>query len=397
MTATRPRILFAVNSLAFLRSHRAPLVRAAVAEGWSVHIVGGAPQDERDRAAQAEFAALGATVHTIPLSRSSMNPWDLWRTTGRLRRVYHRVTPDLVHQVTPKVAICGSVAARLAGVPAVVTAISGLGFLFSGAGAKGRLLAFTGRALYSGALRHRRQVIIVQNERDRAMLTALLPAGTRFVHFFGSGVDLARFAPSPLPPGDPVVVLPARMLRDKGVPDFVEAGRLLRARGVRVRLALCGAPDPGNPASLTEGELEALDRSGAVEYWGFQADMAACLRRASAACLPSVYGEGLPLALAEAAAAGRAIITTDTPGCRDTVRDGVSGALVPPADPAALAEAIAAVVADRPALERMGAASRALAEERFSIGDVTAGHLAVYHSLLEGGAPPSSQNSVEPR
>ena len=175
-------------------------------------------------------------------------------------------------------------------------------------------------------------MVIVQNERDLKALSRLrLPGNTRFVRLFGSGVDLDRFRATPLPSGPPTVVLPARMLRDKGVLDFAEAGRILKRDGVHVRMVLCGPLDAANPAALSSSEMAELTSSGAVEWWGQCEDMPGVLSQATIVALPSYYAEGLPLALAEAAAAGRAIVTTNMPGCRDTVVDGESGTLVPPA------------------------------------------------------------------
>jgi glycosyltransferase involved in cell wall biosynthesis len=376
------RFAFAVNNLHFLRSHRHALVRAACAQGWDVHVVSAPHENERDAAAAAEYDALGVTRHRVPLSRAGTSPADLTRTVRALTATYRAIRPAIVHQVTPKLVTLGSLAARRAGVPALVNAISGLGTVFSDDGQQGRLRSRAARLLYAAALRHPRQAIIVQNERDEGTLRTLgLPPATRFLRLPGSGVDLARFRPMPEPAGVPVVLLPARMLADKGVLVFADAAALLRARGVDVRMALSGPLDPGNPRGLTADDLAALQQRTGVEWWGHRDDMPAVFAGASIVCLPSHYGEGLPLALAEAAAAGRPIITTDLPGCRDTVVDGVSGLLVPPRSPAALAEAIAALAADPTRRARMGVAARRHAEAHFAIRAIVEAHLAVYDAL----------------
>lgn len=377
------RIIFAVNSLYFLRSHRHPLVAEARRRGWEVHIVSGPDHDERDHAARTVFNEIQCQLHAIPLTRSGTGPFDLLQTVRGIRDVYEQVRPELVHHITPKLVTLGSIAARRARVPAVVNAISGLGFMFSGRGAASRLKALAATALYGAALRHSNQVIVVQNDRDRSALERLrLPKGTRFEHFYGSGVDLSKFVPTPIPDGAPVAVLAARLLRDKGILDLAAAGRLLRARGVELRLVLCGSLDPGNPGGLTQAELDSLVQEGVVEYWGQRSDMFEVYSQATLACLPSYYGEGLPLALAEAAAAGRAVVTTDLPGCRDTVRADVSGYLVPPQDPVALADALGRIASDRETAERMGRESRRLAEERFAVEVVVAGHFRIYEELM---------------
>jgi glycosyltransferase involved in cell wall biosynthesis len=199
----------------------------------------------------------------------------------------------------------------------------------------------------------------------------------------GSGVDPARFAPADEPPsGPPIVVLPARMLRTKGVTEFVEAARILRGNGAEARFVLVGDPDPGNPASIPEPELRAWAAEGCVEYWGHRADMPAVLAAASIVCLPS-YLEGLPKALVEAAACGLPIVTTDVPGCRDVVRDGCNGLVVPVGNARSLAEALARLIRDPILRRRLGAAGRARAVEEFSLQQVVDAHLRVYAELSQ--------------
>ena len=377
------RILYAVNSLYFLRSHRYPLVAEARRRDWEVHVICGPDHDGRDAVAREAFDRLGCIIHDISLTRAGTGPAELWRTSAEIRRVYRTVRPDLAHHITPKLVTLGSMAARWERVPAVVNAISGLGFMFSGSGLRFRLTALLATVLYRSALQHPNQVIVVQNERDRATLERLpLPQSSRFEHFYGSGVDLLRFAPKPLPVGVPIVVLAARLLKDKGIHDFAAAGRMLRTNGVKIRLALCGSLDPGNPAGLSQRELDWLVSDGTLEYWGQRSDMADVYGDATIACLPTFYGEGLPLALAEAAACGRAVVTTDLPGCRDTVRDGISGYLVPPRNPTALADALGRIALDRGLAERMGRESRVLAEERFAVESVVDGHFRIYEELM---------------
>lgn len=380
------RIAFGVNHHFFLRSHRYAIVREALARGWETHILTGPRSDPRDGPAAADFLALGCVLHEIDLSRTGTSPADLIGTARAIERVYRNIRPDLVHHITPKVVSLGAIGARRAGVPALVNAISGLGFMFSGDGFRARARSLGASSLYAYALRHANQAVIVQNARDLAALRRLhLPEGTRFVQLAGSGVDLDRFRATPLPLGDrpSIVVLPARMVPDKGIHTFVEAARILRRDGVNVRMVLCGPLDPGNPKALSPEELTALtsDDANPVEWWGHREDMPTVYAEASVVALPSYYGEGLPLALAEAAAAGRPIITTDLPGCRDTVVPGDSGVLIPAKDAEALATAIASVLGNPSHAAAMGRRARELAEERFALQDVVGGHFELYEWL----------------
>ena len=185
------------------------------------------------------------------------------------------------------------------------------------------------------------------------------------------------FHPAPEPTGPPVVVLPARMLRDKGVVEFVTAARTLLASGIAARFVLAGSADPDNPAGLSEAELRSLSADGSVEWWGHRDDMAEVLRQAHVVVLPS-YREGLPKALVEAAASGRPIVATDVPGCREVVRHEWNGLLVPVRDSAALARAIDRLLRDAGERSRMGARGRERVEDAFSDRRVIGETLAVY-------------------
>jgi glycosyltransferase involved in cell wall biosynthesis len=296
------------------------------------------------------------------------------RALAEIVRLYRALRPDLVHHVALKPVIYGSIAARRAGVPAVVNAMAGLGYVFSSQDLKARLarplVASALRALIEGP----RARLILQNRDDAEHLGARNP-----VIIPGSGVDLDAFAPSREPQGTPVVVLPARMLRDKGVVEFVEAARRLKQAGVAARFALVGAPDEENPARIPESQLRAWDAEGAVEWWGWREDMAAVFRESAVVCLPS-WREGLPKALIEAAAAARPIVTCDVPGCRDVVAHGQNGLLVPPRDAQALAAALGKLLADPSLRNELGEAGRRRAE-RFSTKRVVAQTLRLYAEI----------------
>jgi glycosyltransferase involved in cell wall biosynthesis len=197
----------------------------------------------------------------------------------------------------------------------------------------------------------------------------------------GSGVDVSRFTPAPEPDGTALVVLPARLLRDKGVIEYVEAARRLRADGVEARFALVGEPDPKHPAAISRADLERWQAEKVVEYWGWREDMVEVFQHCHLVCLPS-YREGMPKALLEAAACGRAIVSCDVPGCREAVRDGDNGLLVPPRDSASLAAALKRLLQDAALRQRMARRSRERAVEEFSVEKVVADTLSVYQGCL---------------
>jgi glycosyltransferase involved in cell wall biosynthesis len=370
--AARPRLLIVVNDAAFFLSHRLPLAIGARDAGFDVHVA--TPRDD----ASPRIEAAGLPFHAIPLSRRGTSPAAELRTIAALVALYRELRPDIVHHVTAKPILYGGIAARIARVPAVVHAVSGLGYVFISKEAKARVVREGIRATYRVVTSHPNCAVIFQNEDDRRIFGSAIRT-SNVVIIRGSGVDLMHFRATPLPPGVPLVVLPARMLRDKGVGEFVEAARLLAARGIEARFALVGGIDPGNPAGFSREQVEAWVEAGSVEWWGMRTDMPEVLAQATIVCLPS-YREGMPKALLEACGAGRPIVTTDVPGCRDVIAGGDYGVLVPARDAPALADALGKLLVDRPALERMAAASAAAAPS-FAVEEVLARTIRLYRSL----------------
>lgn len=290
------------------------------------------------------------------------------------------VRPTVVHLVTIKPVLYGGVVARLLGL-ATVAAVTGLGHAFTGGGFLKRSLQTFLLAWYRLALGSERCHVIVQNPSDELMLRTEVGIPKHQISLIeGSGVDLLHYQATPEPSGPVVVTMAARLLRDKGVFEFAEAARLVRARRPEVSFLLAGDPDPGNPSSLTAEDLKQLNQMGHVEICGYQNDIQSLFARSHIVVLPS-YREGLPKVLIEAAACGRAVITTDAPGCRDAVWKDRSGLIVPVRDPKALAEAIHELIEHPTLRKRMGSTGREFAEARFDLQRVIEVHLHIYHNL----------------
>lgn len=347
-----------------LINFRGPLISALVADGHEVFAL--AP--DIDAPTADRLRALGAHPFSVRLGRTSLNPWGGMRTVGALRRLFRTLRPDVLIAYTIKPVVLGAAAARMAGVPSFVAMITGMGYSFVGGREPRRLLARAMAILmYRRALRRARMVIF-QNEDDRrdfrrlGMLAGGVPTGM----VNGSGVDLDHFAVVPLPPG-PSFLMIGRFLRDKGVREYAEAAARLKRDFPAVRIALVGWADE-SPDSLSAAEMEALIRSG-IDNLGHLEDVRPAIAGCSVYVLPS-YREGTPRSVLEAMAMGRAVITTDAPGCRETVVEGDNGFLVPPRDSEALYRAMRRFV-DEPALcAAMGMASRRLAERRFDVRKV---------------------------
>ena len=268
----------------------------------------------------------------------------------------------------------------------MVSAISGLGFVFVAKGAKASVVRQVVTVLYRLALGHRNSRIVFQNGNDRDVLRDLgAVRNEQVVMIRGSGVDLSDYAAVAEPPPPIVVLMVARLLRDKGVIEFVDASRILRREGANVRMLLAGGIDPGNPASVTQADVNEWQRQGIIEALGERRDIAELYAAAHIAVLPS-YREGLPRSLIEAAACGRAVITTDVPGCRDAIEPDETGLLVPSHDAQALAAAISRLANDSGLRQKMGVAGRALAEREFDIEDVCRKHLEIYQAVRNAAA-----------
>lgn len=368
-------LLFIVNDPGFFLSHRLAVAKGAQAAGYKVHV---ACMD-----GPAVFAILreGFEFHALPLSRSGRNPiaelglmFSIWKLLWRLK-------PDILHLVTIKPVLYGGVAARLAPVKGVVTAISGLGFVFLSKGLKASVTRKVVSAFYRMALGKRNLRSIFQNPDDRDLLLSLGGlTESKVAMIRGSGVDLALYKAVPEPEGRPIVCLAARLLRDKGVLEYVEAVKTLTERGVQARFQLIGDVDPGNPATVTPSQLQEWHDDGVIELLGYRDDIATLFAAANIVVLPS-YREGLPKVLVEAAACGRAVITTDVPGCRDAIDPDITGILVPVRDARALADQLQILIQDPILRHRMGAAGRELAVRAFAIEKIVEQHLDVYRQL----------------
>lgn len=369
-------LLFVVNSAEFFLSHRLPLAIAAKSAGFKVHIATGPGSGCQ------KIAELGFAHHLLPITRSGRNPLAELGALWAIYRLMREVKPDLVHLVTIKPVLYGGLMARLAGVPALVAAISGLGTVFVNGERAHSWMRRGVERLYRLALGHPNAKVIFQNPDDRSALIGMgAVREEQAVLIKGSGVSLADYPMRPEPEGVPVVTFAARLLKDKGVREFVETARILRTRGVGARFWLVGAPDPGNPTSITEDEVSSWHAQGWVEALGQRSDIAEIFAQSHVVVLPS-YREGLPKTLIEAAACGRAVVTTDTPGCRDAIVPGETGLLVPPRDAPALADAIQSLLENPERRRQMGAAGRRLAEREFGIEKVVDAHLAIYNELL---------------
>lgn len=374
-----PRILFLVNSLPYFYSHRLCLALAAQKEGFEVHIA--APHHPE---LEADVRTRGFIFAPIPMDRKGINPLVEIRSFLSVLFLLMRLKPDVLHLIALKAAAYGGLAARLTGIKGTICAVAGLGFSFSSQSLRAKIARRALVPLLKLGL-HKRARVIFQNPDDLALFTKLAIIDTsQAVLIRGAGVDTEKFVPMNRPTSEEtVVVLAARMLWDKGVGEFYEAAKKLKRSGTQAKFRLLGGIDEGNPSGIPAQTLHKWQQEGFVEWKGAVKNIASEYAAADIACLPSVYAEGLPKSLIEAASCGLPLVTTDTPGCRDICRHEWNGLLVPSRNADALALALERLIESNELRSRMGQRGRHLVEKEFAEGIVVEQTLTLYRQHLQ--------------
>lgn len=379
-SGSRPTLVFLIMEDWFFVSHFQLRALAAKQAGWRVVIISrpNAPETAQ------QIAAAGLEFIPANLDRKRLNPFKELAFSFWLAGIYKQLKPDVVHHIALKPIIFGGIAMRLAGVPAVLNAPIGMGFVFSSK----KILAKILKPMVSLGLRATMNtesgLAVFENPDDlHAMVEAGMVQQSRTRLIRGAGVDITSFAPAPEPGGIVKIALAARMIREKGIAEFVEAARLLRGQA---EFWLAGAPDLSNPNPVTADELQSWQAEGLIKWLGPVKDMAGLMRQIHIFTLPSTYREGLPKVVLEAMAAGRPVVATDIPGCREAVLDGQTGFLVPPRDAQALADALGKLISDSGLRQNFGAAGRERVEQNFSDEIVCQKTLSVYEALRRSKA-----------
>jgi glycosyltransferase involved in cell wall biosynthesis len=375
------KFIFFANTTWYLYNFRLATVQRLLADGHEVVMV--SPPGKFGK----RLIEHGCRWIPLGMERASLNPLRELATLSRLVSVFRHERPDIVHGFTLKCAIYGTIAARIARVPAMVSAVSGMGYVFTSDAFKARLLRPLVKSLLRLALNGKRSLLVLQNHDDAlAFSQAGLVAPDKVRVILGSGVNTFRFHPSNRTTHRYErlrVLLAARLLEEKGVREFIEAAAILRRRERDIEFLLAGTPDPGNPHSISRAELRRWTEAGLVNCLGHVNDMPALLGSVHVMALPSYYREGVPKSLIEGAAAGLALITTDRPGCREVVtQDGVDGLRVEPRNAEALADCIARLDDDRDWLVQLGDRAREQALKKFDERLVIQQTLDVYAELV---------------
>lgn len=372
----KPKLLYLITEDWFFCSHFIGRAVTARKAGFDVVVA------TRVKAHEAVIRAAGLRLISINFERRGLNLFNEFRTLLSILHVFRDERPDLIHQIALKPILYGSMAAKLTGVKAIINAPVGMGYIFSSEDTRARVLR---PLVYFGLrllLNPRGSRVVFENPDDLLSLVSNRTVRSNAaVLIRGAGVDIEKFFPVPEPCGIPIVVLISRMLRDKGVVEFVDAARQLRADGCKAHFWLVGCPDHGNPASIEENQLISWHKEGVIQYYGHRTDIVDLIAMSHIVCLPS-YREGLPKVLLEALASGRPVVTTNVTGCREVVADGVNGLLVPARDVASLMLALRRLI-DDPALRMcFGRAGRERAVSEFSSDSVVSATLSLYQTMV---------------
>lgn len=375
---TQKTILFLVTEDWYFCLHRLPIARAARDAGFRVLI---ATQVNKHG---ATIESEGFTLIPMRWRRRSLNPLHALSEVRQIAAIYRKYRPDLVHHVALKPSLLGSLAANITHTSPIVNNLAGLGHAFSSKGPISAIIrvgVIAGfKYLFSGADR----CVLVENADDAEYMVSCIGLDRGKVAVIrGIGVDVDRFSPSgETLDGELTVTMVSRMLWPKGVGELVEAVRILRSRGRYAKVQLVGKPDPSSRVSVPEEQLLVWQSQGLVRWLGYREDISELWRHSHIAVLPSYYREGVPRSLLEAAACGCPIVTTDTPGCRDIVRQGVNGLLVPTRDAVAIADALEQLIDDPEMRRRMGREGRKLVVKEFTEDRVVKQTLDLYFELL---------------
>lgn len=375
----RRTLLYFVNVDWFFISHRLPIALKALQQGFHVVIAC------HFTTHREQLESMGFETYEIPFSRSGVGLLSEMKTLLKVRQVISLTRPNIIHSITIKPVIySGLMRKTLFRKSAMVSAISGLGYVFTSPTLHARLIKLTVSLLYKISLSGKRKIVIFQNTSDENILSNIVGL-TRDdkVLIKGSGADLNVYNYKPEMDDCSVKVsMACRLLKDKGVYEYIEAAKLVKEKFPGVDFLLIGTPDIENPNSVMLHEIEKWANDGIVKYLGHRTDIAEIFSQSNIVCLPSFYGEGVPKVLIEAAACGRAIVTTNNPGCKDAIIHGQTGLCVPIKDSQALAGAIISLI-EQPELRRkMGIAARDFAEQEFDVNSVVDKHMSIYNRLI---------------
>ena len=374
------KLLIIVNVDWFLYSHRLPIIIEARRKGFEVHIA----TKITNISIKEKLLNSGFLIHDVPFDRSGKNILNLIEVAFSISRLLVIIKPDILHLVTMQPIIFGGIAAKIFRIKRVVYSISGLGHVFLFKTFIASIRRFFVINFYRLALSNKPRIVVFQNSSDQIFLKKLCRLSDReMILIPGSGVDINKYKFTELPKTEPIILMASRLLISKGVREFVQAAQLLKRRGMKVNFQLIGEPDISNPSAISKSELDDWVSNGYIDYLGYRDDVHELIPKSHIVVLPSYYPEGLPKILCEAAACGRPIITTNEPGCKDAVKEGITGLIIKSRNAKELANAIEKLIKNPKLLNSMSLEGRKNAEKLFDIKKVVDKHINTYQVLLD--------------
>ena len=373
------KLLFLVNDLDYFISHRLVIAKKALSEGYKVIVVYGSKKEKF----YEELLDLNIKYVYLKIQRGGINPIQEIISIVKVYSLFCKERPDIVHLVTIKPYLYGGIAARFASIPNVVSAIAGLGSLFSSKYISFRVSLYALIPIFKFAFNHPNQTIIVQNLNDKRVLEKKkIITKNNVVLINGSGIKISKFNPNARKDINPTIVMASRLIKEKGIYEFVEAAQQIKIKFRNVKFLLAGEIDEGNPNSISIEKIKHWKKKKIIEVIGYEKNIPKLFSKSHIICFPSYYNEGLPKVLQEAAASGRPVITSINPGCIDAIINNKTGIAVPPKNINALVDAIEYLL-DHPEIgEQMGIEGRKLAEKYFDESLIVDQHLKIYKKLI---------------
>ena len=370
----KPKILMILNDMAWFWSHRLPLAKGILKNGYKLTVAAEYAKDD------SKMRDMGIDTRNLCGYDKGFNPLAELLLLLSIHKAIKITKPDIIHAITLRHALYTGIAARLLRHPKSVFTIAGLGSLFAADSAKAKILRLIAMPVFKFAFGHKGAKLIFQNPDDyQIMIDRGVVNASQCVIIKGSGVDLNQFPYTPPPHNDvPVMLFSSRLIAEKGLDDYVEASRLLKEKGIKARFLVAGDTTHKNPKNMDPKQVQTWHDAELIEWLGNVDDMPKRLQSCDIFILPSYYREGVPKVILEALATGRPIITTDKPGCKETVDEGINGYKIPAKNGAAIAEKIETLLADQNLMEKMSQASRQKAETEFSVDSVVERTLKIY-------------------
>jgi glycosyltransferase involved in cell wall biosynthesis len=372
----KKKLLLMTNVDSFFISHRLEIGLDAIKKGYKVHVACLLTEENKNFLKKKGFF-----VHNVNFHRSSLNVFSFFKNLLEIYFLFNRVKPNIVHLISIKPVVLGGIVCKVLKVPSVVFSITGLGSLYLSKSFLFRIYKLAINQIYKFIFDRNNIKIIFQNISDLNFFKKNINLDIKKTNLIkGSVVSLKKYSPTKPPGGRPIVLMASRFLKDKGILEFLNSAKILKKKKINVEFVLVGSEDQYNPSNVSLTTVRQWEEKNLISHWGYQKNMNYILSKSTIVVLPS-YREGFPKILMEAAACGRAVISTNVPGCRDVVQNNITGILVPAKNSRALANAIVYLLKNKVKLKLMGKKALLYAIKNFEVKNIVKKNLDIYSEL----------------